>query len=894
MTTIKNRYIIFIILTFLLTNTSEEEEEQIVYKCGKNNLKIEPQKAKNPILINHNNNTHSKRKLDNDGFKEFNIYMDLTNIKQGIKTYNLKKYENLFISAFDKVITTIKKLLKVKPLKYAYYIDSDSIRNMKVYNWDTSKFGDEAKKKGITTDTLDLDLVIFGRFDNKYNLGESVLASAIAYYFEQETGQPVVGLININKDLDYSTKHSQEYFESILLHEITHILGFDIYFFYHYFNNVLTQTDQYGTKHYYINSTKVINVAKQYFNCNDIIGVELENSGGDGTAGSHWEARVLLGDYMNGVIYLEEQVISEFTLALLEDTGLYKANYYTGGLMRYGKNKGCDFLYEKCVKNEEIHENFENEFFDWTTSLNEPSCSSGRQSRTYNLVLQYNNKIPTQYQYYNSAYIGGLSSADYCPVAKSDKREEKKYGYYIGHCSKKGSGEYGSTINHYYRDDNNSSNSSLYPLNYKSKELEDILGEKYADNSFCYLSSLVKSTNVENDIYSNTIRAICFETFCSSKSLTIKVNDDYIVCPREGGKIKVKGYDGYLLCPDYNLMCSGTVLCNDMFDCVDKKSEIKNDAYIYDYQIKTSQNIESDTNNDYNLNNYELSQDGECPQYCKICDKNKKCLECSNNYIFAVGQRNNKETIKCISLSDINIGYYKVNESFYYECMENCDICYDGISCESCNSDSLKLYDKCIKKINNCKEYNENGSCKICDDNFAFIEDDNFECVNKELLLSDEYYTKDEGVNYYSCNGEGNNHIKHCIKCHYNNTLICDECIGDKYNLLFKCINTFENCKEYDINGICRKCDDNYAFIEDNKYVCAKKELLLSEYYTKDNGISYYKCDGEGNAHISNCKQCHYDNNKDTLTCDQYKNDITNTLFKNRLFIICIFFIFLF
>ena len=33
--------------------------------------------------------------------------------------------------------------------------------------------------------------------------------------------------------------------------------------------------------------------------------------------------------------------ISEITLALLEDSGWYKANYYTGGLMRFGKNKGC-------------------------------------------------------------------------------------------------------------------------------------------------------------------------------------------------------------------------------------------------------------------------------------------------------------------------------------------------------------------------------------------------------------------------------------------------------------------------------------------------------------------------------------------------------------------------
>ena len=35
------------------------------------------------------------------------------------------------------------------------------------------------------------------------------------------------------------------------------------------------------------------------------------------------------------------------------------------------------------------------------------------------------------------------------------------------------------------------------------------------------------------------VRAICYESFCSNRSLTIKINDDYIVCPRAGGKIEV-------------------------------------------------------------------------------------------------------------------------------------------------------------------------------------------------------------------------------------------------------------------------------------------------------------------------------------------------------------------
>ena len=61
---------------------------------------------------------------------------------------------------------------------------------------------------------------------------------------------------------------------------------------------------------------------------------------------------------MNGVIYPEELVISEFTLALLEDTGYYKANYYTGGLMRYGKGKGCDFIKKRCVNSSQFSKAF--------------------------------------------------------------------------------------------------------------------------------------------------------------------------------------------------------------------------------------------------------------------------------------------------------------------------------------------------------------------------------------------------------------------------------------------------------------------------------------------------------------------------------------------------------
>ena len=84
---------------------------------------------------------------------------------------------------------------------------------------------------------------------------------------------------------------------------------------------------------------------------------------GEGKVGSHWEERILLGDIMNRVFYPEEQAISELTLSAFEDTGFYKVNYFTCGLMQYGRKKGCHFLNSKCLDNN-ANSNFKNEFWE--------------------------------------------------------------------------------------------------------------------------------------------------------------------------------------------------------------------------------------------------------------------------------------------------------------------------------------------------------------------------------------------------------------------------------------------------------------------------------------------------------------------------------------------------
>ena len=313
---------VLLIHLLFLSSIINCHQNQPIHKCMHDEL--ENQTFLKGIVINKDEK--EKRRQDEatePNFKDFNIVIDFENIKNDIVKYNLQDMTDFYISSMTKAVDTLKSLLKVKPLDSSkdYYIDDETLKKLNLKKWDKSMFGNETISKGDSFQKLGIDLAIFGTITDE--MPESTLATA-------------------------SAKISQIYFESILAHEFTHILGFSIQFFREKLE-IIEKADSDNIMRRYLKSPKLLEVAKKYYNCDDIEGVELENEGGTGTAGSHWEARILLGEYMNGYAYTEEQVISEFTLAVLEDLGYYQANYYTGGLMQFGRNKGCEFLYNKCV-----------------------------------------------------------------------------------------------------------------------------------------------------------------------------------------------------------------------------------------------------------------------------------------------------------------------------------------------------------------------------------------------------------------------------------------------------------------------------------------------------------------------------------------------------------------
>jgi len=824
-----HKILTFIIFHFILISLIKSEENIYQkFKCNIDSIKETPELVNKTLQIK---NPKSRRNLANK-FKDLSIFLDLNNLEEEIKLYNLTEQREFFITGLKKAVHTLEKLIKIKQPQNYVFTDEMLLKNSINY-WDKTKIGDDATEGMVS---LNIDLFIFIRFGNNTDMGSSTLASASAKYLDQDSGQPLLGLINLNRNVDYTKVNSLRYFELILLHEMTHVLGFTQYFFKTFFHNFLEKEDNYGIKRAYINSAKVVEVAKKYFNCSTVEGVELEDYGGSGTVGSHWESRILLGEYMNGVTYSEEEVISEFTLALLEDTGFYQVKYYTGGLMQFGKNKGCEFLNSKCVENGSVNPKFKNEFFDTIYgNYFDPSCSSGRQSRTYHMLNRFTS-IPVQYQYFTNERNGGRASSDYCPVSQENIEETQK-SYYVGHCSQLGSGDYGIRINY-------KNSTTLVLKRYKSSELSSINSEKHSDNSFCVLSSLISKKIDNYKYYSSTVRAVCYQMHCSDRSLTIQINTDYIVCPRAGGKIEAVSFSGYLLCPDYNLICSGTVLCNDFLDCIEKNSTLKDDI-IYDYESRTSQDLEDEDLAEFSKDAYELSSNGKCPLYCSQCNAVGQCIKCRNDYSVVEYEENKEIKWGCKLTSELNVGYYKKNE-IYYKCPDNCYKCVNSSSCEKCKLDYIFIStnNKCLKNVENCENYNDDGRCIKCQINYKLVQNENI-CV-KEIP-----YCLEEDENHY------------CIRCEENYRLA----------KITACYKIIEKCEKYGDGDFCDKCEDGYAFEENNKTIC-KDINLLDEHFSIDNGINYYKCDNINEGGMESCSKCEYnDNNSSQVLCLQCKNN---------------------
>ena len=181
------KFNIFLSVLLLMGRLCFCQEKEILYRCGTDDLEFKPIIEKGIPL---NNAQLLKRKLDSDGFKEFKIYFDPTNLHKDLIKYNITQYENLFLNSIQKVIETLQKLLRIKPLQADYKVTLNSLKRVDIEIWDTKKFGNES----FLIQSTGYDLILFGTVKD---LGESTLANAGSYHCEGKA-RPYTGRININ------------------------------------------------------------------------------------------------------------------------------------------------------------------------------------------------------------------------------------------------------------------------------------------------------------------------------------------------------------------------------------------------------------------------------------------------------------------------------------------------------------------------------------------------------------------------------------------------------------------------------------------------------------------------------------------------------------------------
>ena len=503
------------------------------HKCGLEKIKLNPK----PINITTIN---TKRNLIGNKINS----QTYSPIKIGYDFSNLKKPNAMSDSSF----TNMKSILKETREEFSKFLQ------VVHRNFNISHLKDEIIKvcglnsigKDYSNFLIENDLIIFPMFKD---LGRETLAAAGPCLIGDKTYRPHGGILYINSNIKLDITNTKIYMKNIFFHEITHILIFHPYFFE---NLGLTKTE--GSINY-ISSPKVLEKARKHFNCSSLQGVPLENQGEEGSIGSHWESRYMLGDYMISTDY-PDVAISDITLALFEDSGFYKVNYYSGGLFKFGKNKGCDFFDTKCIVNGKAT------FDEFCNVKDEPKCSSSRTLKSSCFIYDYESLIPYEYRYFGNSYRGGFWPADYCPVALEiffDDTED----YFPTHC------QLGTST--------------------LSKEYGETIGK----NSFCFMSSLLPESS-SNEI---SQMAICYEVECdtNNNNIIVKLDNENIICPTEGGLIdNISGFKGSINCPKYSDICNvkDNIVCNDIYSCFNKLAKKENYEYRISYNEYEEKNIE--------------------------------------------------------------------------------------------------------------------------------------------------------------------------------------------------------------------------------------------------------------------------------------------------------------
>lgn len=227
-----------------------------------------------------------------------------------------------------------------------------------------------------------------------------------------------------------------------------------------------------------------------------------------------------------------------------------------------------------------------------------------------------------------------------------------------------------------------------------------------------------------------------------------------------------------------------------------------------------------------------------CIQKVENCDFNMgsiqmPCRQCKKNYQIT------EEGTKCVPCESgkISNGLQCKDQNFedhcqsYYPFSESCSVCESGYSlsqdllkCTKCKDNEVAPFGQCIKTIENCEKYSEDGKCESCYNNYPLNTDKTI-CASYGINKCLEY---NEDSTCKTCNSYYKlNQLK----------TSCDLCTSpgendENGNFCFG----IENCDKYEKNAIhCKSCYSGYKLSTD------KKSCIQCESGSVSDGINCYE-----------------------------------------------------
>uniref|UniRef100_A0A3Q0KIZ7 Leishmanolysin-like peptidase n=1 Tax=Schistosoma mansoni TaxID=6183 RepID=A0A3Q0KIZ7_SCHMA len=271
----------------------------------------------------------------------------------------------------------------------------------------------------------------------------------------------------------------------------------------------------------------LLDEGRKHYNCPNLDGIDLENEGGEGTVGSHFEKRVVGDEIMAGVTGVKT-VVSRLTLAFFQDSGWWDVNYSVAEDWNYGKNLGCTFVRESCYA------------YMMKMKLEgksmEPYCEEADSLMCYHhkafgtcAIGQYMKYLQPQEQYFKGApdYGGTGALVDKCPLIQPTKQffEEPLMTY----CD--------------------------HSLNIPVAQRGNIFGQAFGNNSVCITHKGAWKARLNGKATQDPrIKATCHQYSCSG-GVQVIIDGKSFRCDNGVAKIHTKRIEGEAICPNPNDVC---------------------------------------------------------------------------------------------------------------------------------------------------------------------------------------------------------------------------------------------------------------------------------------------------------------------------------------------------